>query len=174
MCIRDSINAFLDSLESKDLLDTPAVRERLGTSIANKRKQSSILYKQVASLNPERIFDWLQPRTRWAFTPAFQVFGCLLILTGLTIFYLHFDELRAQTPNLLSFWTILMVWPIVFTVSAYHEFSHGLTCRHFGGQVKEVGFMLIYFSPAFYCDVSDAWMFRERRRKIDAVSYTHL
>jgi len=161
-----TINAFLDSLDSKDLLDTPAVRERLGTSITNKRKQSSILYKQVASLNPERIFDWLQPRTRWAFTPAFQVFGCLLILTGLTIFYLHFDELRAQTPNLLSFWTILMVWPIVFTVSAYHEFSHGLTCRHFGGQVKEVGFMLIYFSPAFYCDVSDAWMFPKRRHRM--------
>jgi multidrug efflux pump subunit AcrA (membrane-fusion protein) len=162
-----TINAFLESLESKDLLDTPAVRERLGTpGSPNKRQQSSILYKQVASLNPERIFDWLLPRTRWAFTPAFQILGCLLILSGVSIFLLHWDELRGQTPNLFSIWTILMVWPIVFTVSAYHEFSHGLTCRHFGGQVKEVGFMLIYFSPAFYCDVSDAWMFPRRRDRM--------
>ena len=43
---------------------------------ASPNKRSSILYKQVASFNPERIFDWLLPRTRWAFTPAFQVFGC--------------------------------------------------------------------------------------------------
>lgn len=160
-----TIAAFLDSLESKDLLDTPAVREKLGGGLLL-RKESSILYKQVASFDPERIFNWLLPRTRWAFTPAFQLLGCFLILSGITIFCLHWDDLRAATPNLLNIWTILMVWPIVFSVSAYHEFSHGLTCRHFGGQVKEVGFMLIYFSPAFYCDVSDAWMFRERRQRM--------
>jgi len=162
-----TINAFLDSLESKDLLDTPAVRERLGTvGSPNKLKQSSILYKQVAAFDPERIFNWLLPRTRWAFTPAFHVLGCFLIFCGLSIFFLHWDELRASAPNLLSVWTVLMVWPIVLAVSAYHEFSHGLTCRHFGGQVKEVGFMLIYFSPAFYCDVSDAWMFPRRRDRM--------
>ena len=162
-----TINAFLDSLESKDLLDTPAVRERLGTiGSPNKFKQSSVLYKQVAAFDPERIFNWLLPRTRWAFKPAFHVFGCFLILTGLSIFFLHWDELRASAPNLLNVWTVLMVWPIVMAVSAYHEFSHGLTCRHFGGQVKEVGFMLIYFSPAFYCDVSDAWMFPKRRHRM--------
>ena len=160
-----NIAAFFDSLESKDLLDTPAVRDRLGSG-NSPNKRSSILYKQVASFNPERILDWLQPRTRWMFTPAFQVLGCLLIFTGVILFFLHWDELRAATPNLLNVWTILMVWPIVFSVSAYHEFSHGLTCRHFGGQVKEVGFMLIYFSPAFYCDVSDAWMFPKRSQRM--------
>ena len=29
-----------------------------------------------------------------------------------------------------------------------------------------MGFMLIYFSPAFYCDVSDAWMFPTRRERM--------
>jgi len=161
-----TIEAFCNSLESKDLLETPAVRERLGAAAANKHAKSSVLYKQVASFNPERIFDWLLPRTRWAFTPAFQVLGCLLIVTGISIFYANWEQLKAQTPNLFDFWTILMVWPIVFSVSAYHEFSHGLTCRHFGGHVKEMGFMLIYFSPAFYCDVSDAWMFPNTRHRM--------
>src|SRR5688572_10512787 len=160
-----TIAAFFNSLESKDLLDTPAVRERIGT-LDSPNKKTSILYKQVASFNPERVFNWLQPRTRWAFTPAFQVLGCMLIVSGLAIFFLSWPQLRASTPNLLNVWTVLMVWPIVFSVSAYHEFSHGLTCRHFGGQVKEVGFMLIYFSPAFYCDVSDAWMFPKRRHRM--------
>jgi putative peptide zinc metalloprotease protein len=162
-----TIAAFCDSLEAKDLLETPAVRERLGSSdSANKRSRSSILYKQVASFDPEPIFNWLLPRTRWAFRPAFQVFGCLLILTGLSIFFSNWPQLKAQTPNLFDIWTILMVWPIVFSVSAYHEFSHGLTCSHFGGRVKEMGFMLIYFCPAFYCDVSDAWMFPNSRHRM--------
>src|SRR4030095_1290967 len=33
-----TIQAFLDSLESKDLLDTPAVRERLGTAASTNKK----------------------------------------------------------------------------------------------------------------------------------------
>jgi putative peptide zinc metalloprotease protein len=159
-----TISAFCDSLESKDLLETPAARERLGS--VNTHARSSVLYKQVASFNPERIFNWLLPRTRWAFTRPFHVLGCGIIACGLFIFYNDWRDLAAQTPDLLNFWTVLMVWPIVFGVSAYHEFSHGLTCRHFGGQVKEMGFMLIYFSPAFYCDVSDAWMFPTRRQRM--------
>src|SRR5687767_5767591 len=130
-----TMSAFLDSLESKFLIDTPAVREKLGTSGKADKPGKSILYWQIASINPERIFDWLGPRTRWAFTPAFHVFGILLILTGFTISYVNWERLWAATPDLLDFWTLLMVRPIVFTVSAYHEFSHGLTCRHFGGKV---------------------------------------
>ena len=54
----------------------------------------------------------------------------------------------------------------MFSVITIHEFAHGLTCCHFGGKVHEVGFMLIYFAPAFYCDVSDAWMFPSRRQRM--------
>jgi multidrug efflux pump subunit AcrA (membrane-fusion protein) len=163
-----AVVAFCDSLESKDLLDTPAVHERLATpvSAAARRRRSSIFYRQIASFDPTALFDWAQPRTRWAFTSAFQVLGCFVIACGLGIFWLNWSDLKAAMPDLLSFWTLLLVWPIVFSVSAFHEFCHGLTCRHFGGQVKETGFMLIYFSPAFYCDVSDAWMFRSRRQRM--------
>src|SRR5262245_43209613 len=104
-----TIAAFCDSLESKDLLETPAVRERLGGSGSAMKRHSSVLYKQVASFNPERIFDWLLPRTRWAFTRTFQVFGCLLIATGLSIFFANWDQLKSQTPNLFNFWTLVMV-----------------------------------------------------------------
>ena len=31
-----------------------------------------------------------------------------------------------------------------------------LSCSYYGGKVKEMGFMLIYFEPAFYTNVSDA------------------
>ena len=58
------------------------------------------------------------------------------------------------------------MWIVVFTVITMHEFSHGLTCCHFGGKVREVGFMLIYFQPAFYCDVSDSWMFPSKRQRL--------
>src|SRR5262249_43035142 len=51
-------------------------------------------------------------------------------------------------------------------VETVHEFAHGLTCKHYGGEVPEIGFLLIYLMPALYCNVSDAWLFRERSKRL--------
>ncbi|MCJ7459647.1 MAG: efflux RND transporter periplasmic adaptor subunit, partial [candidate division Zixibacteria bacterium] len=34
------------------------------------------------------------------------------------------------------------------------------------GEVHEMGFLLIYFQPSFFTNVSDAWMFKEKRKKL--------
>jgi len=47
-----------------------------------------------------------------------------------------------------------------------HELGHAFTCKYFGGQVHEMGAMLIYFQPAFYCNVNDAWTFRDRAARL--------
>jgi multidrug resistance efflux pump len=54
----------------------------------------------------------------------------------------------------------------VLVVTTAHEFAHGLTCKHFGGEVHEIGFLLLYFQPAFYCNVSDAWLFPEKSKRL--------
>jgi multidrug resistance efflux pump len=54
---------------------------------------------------------------------------------------------------------------ILFVTTA-HEFAHGFACKRFGGEVHEVGFLLIYFQPAFYCNVSDAWLFPEKAKRL--------
>src|SRR3989441_10089431 len=162
-----AMEGFLRSLEDKWLLDTPAVTEKLSTVESHKlQDRNNILYRKVASFNPEKIFAWLLPRTRWAFTKSFHVFGALSILTGLTISMLHRAEFTAAVQNLFNLHALFILWLVVFCVTTMHEFSHGLTCCHFGGKVKEVGFMLIYFQPAFYCDVSDSWMFPSKRHRM--------
>lgn len=48
-----------------------------------------------------------------------------------------------------------------------HELGHGLACRHYGGAVREVGVMLVYYlRVAFYCDTSSSYLFRQRRHKV--------
>src|SRR2546427_6443848 len=163
----ETIEGFLKSLEDKWLLDTAAVREKLSTVESHKlHDRNNVLYRKIASFNPEKIFDWLQPRTRWAFTKGFHIFGALSILTGLSISSLHRAEFADSVQSLFNLHGLLFLWLVVFSVTTMHEFSHGLTCRHFGGTVREVGFMLIYFQPAFYCDVSDSWMFPSKRQRM--------
>src|SRR6266571_2245782 len=162
-----TIEGFLKSLEDKWLLDTASIREKLSTVENQKlRDRHNILYRKIASFNPEKIFDWLLPRTGWAFTKGFNIFGALSIITGLVMSTLHRAEFAASVQRLFNLHGLLFLWLVVFSVTTMHEFSHGLTCRHFGGKVREVGFMLIYFQPAFYCDVSDSWMFASKRQRM--------
>src|SRR5215813_558427 len=161
-----TIDAFLNSLEDKWLLDTAAVRDKLATVNSHKIQDRNLLYWKLLSINPEKIFQWLLPRTNWAFTKAFHVFAALSIASGFIISYLHWDEFRGGVQGLFNLHGLFFLWIVVFTVVTIHEFSHGLTCCHFGGKVKEVGFMLIYFQPAFYCDVSDSWMFPSKRQRM--------
>ena len=47
----------------------------------------------------------------------------------------------------------------MFVLGGIHEFGHGLTCKHYGGDVHQMGFMLIYLTPAFYTDTTDILLF---------------
>ena len=56
--------------------------------------------------------------------------------------------------------TSFVVWLVMVPLAVLvHELGHAYTCKHFGGQVNEMGFMLLYFEPCFYCNVNDAWTF---------------
>lgn len=46
---------------------------------------------------------------------------------------------------------------MVFT-KILHEFGHGLSCKHFGGECHELGVMFLVLTPCLYCNVSDSWM----------------
>ena len=47
-------------------------------------------------------------------------------------------------------------------LTGIHELGHAYACKHFGGEVHEMGFMLLFFMPAFYANVNDAWSFPQR------------
>ena len=51
-------------------------------------------------------------------------------------------------------------------VKVLHELGHAFACKHFGGEVRELGFMLLVFAPCLYCDVSDAWRLPNKWQRI--------
>ncbi|MFM2093028.1 MAG: putative peptide zinc metalloprotease protein YydH, partial [Planctomycetota bacterium] len=89
------------------------------------------------------------------------VFWCCLALSALTLVGVQFETFRLRLPTFHQFfaaenWLYLAVTMAV--VKVLHEFGHGLSCKHFGGECHEMGFMLLVFTPALYCNVSDSWM----------------
>ena len=73
----------------------------------------------------------------------------------------EFDVFRSKLPDFYQFFSPdNAVWlAIVLGVTkVLHEFGHGLSCKHFGGECHEMGVMILVLTPCLYCNVSDSWM----------------
>ena len=76
----------------------------------------------------------------------------------------QYDVFYARLPTMHEFfdprspdkWIYLAL--TMGVVKVLHELGHGLSCKHFGGECHEIGFMLLVLTPCLYCNVSDSWM----------------
>ncbi len=68
-----------------------------------------------------------------------------------------------------QFFTLLNL-PIIIAaywlIKVIHEFGHGFTCKNFGGEVHEIGFMFLVLAPFLYCNVTDSWTFEKKIYRI--------
>jgi putative peptide zinc metalloprotease protein len=122
---------------------------------------SNILCIRFKGFDPERFLTWLYPKIRWFFSPVMFFCCCVLALSAATLVTVEFDEFRAKLPEFHQFFSIhnafwLMV--VLGMTKVLHEFGHGLSCKHFGGECHEMGIMVLVLTPCLYCNVSDSWM----------------
>ncbi len=126
----------------------------------------SLFHWKLPLANPDALLDWLYPRLRGCFTPTFVGLMCVTLLTACAIFVLNADELALGLESVVSLEGLLFVLLTVSLVTALHELAHALTCRHFGGRVADMGVLLLYFLPCFYCNVGDTYLFRAKRERL--------
>jgi multidrug resistance efflux pump len=131
-----------------------------------RRVAGDIFYLRFKLFDPDRLFNWLLPKVRLLFTPQFLVVSAALVVCAAGVSVVHWSEIVHQVRGLFRIESLALFWLVCLVVVGAHEFAHGLTCKYFGGRVWEIGFMLIYFQPAFYCNVSDAWLFPEKSKRL--------
>jgi putative peptide zinc metalloprotease protein len=83
------------------------------------------------------------------------------VASAVLLVLVNFDIFRSKLPDFHQFfasgnWLYLAV--ALAATKILHEFGHGLSCKHYGGECHEMGMMLLVFTPCLYCDVSDSWM----------------
>ena len=157
----NTLTAFIQNLDRRGLLERPGRHAR-----RPKRIRGTWLYLRVPLLNPTRLLDWLQRRTRWCFTRRFLVASAAVILFAAATLASNWSVFAADLPRLYQLSSLPTVLVVMFLLIGAHEFGHGLTCRHFGGEVREMGFLFMYFAPGLYCNVSDAWLFTDKAKRM--------
>ena len=159
---------FIGTLHRSGLLvaETEQGRQLARRDDVNRRKKvfatlSNVLAVRWRGIDPERLLNWLFPYTRWFFTRWAVMAVCLLGLSALLLVGVQYDSFRSRLPTFHEFFgpsNWIYLGCTLAVVKVLHEFGHGLSCKKFGGECHEMGFMLLVFTPALYCNVSDSWL----------------
>lgn len=189
----DDLHGFLEAAQAQDFLQPPAApgmaggEERLTPAAprgetaslprppgpvtpeptrTGPRYRQSLLHWRLNLFDPDQLFSWLEPKLRFFWTRTFFALSAACILVTVPLVWANRQELVACFPHALHWQTVVLAWLTLVVATTLHEFAHGLTCKHHGGEVHEVGFLMIYLLPCFYCNVSDAWLFREKSKRL--------
>ena len=130
---------------------------------------ANILYIKIPIIDPEKLLTGMYPYFRWIFTPYFVTASVGLMLAALTLVVSQWSTFSARMPDFQSFFnwhTIFYFWCSLAIVKIIHEFGHGLTAKHFGGEVHEMGMLFLVLTPALYCDVTDSWLLPSKWKRI--------
>ena len=182
-----TLRSFVETLRRRRLIeDGRAARDealldrRRRRARARPRSLGDLFFWRVPLGDPSRLLDRLEPAGRLLFAPPFAAVALLVSALAAAVVVADWNSflaaakapLAAASPGLL-----LAGYAVAIFGVALHELGHAFACRRYGGQVQEVGFLLIFGMPCLYCDVSDAWMFANRRERAIvtlAGPYVHL
>jgi putative peptide zinc metalloprotease protein len=124
-----------------------------------------MLYITFKAWDPDKTLAKIDPYLSWMFTSGFVVFSLFIFVIACYLLAGDWARVQQDTSALYNFsdksaYDIWMFWILLMILGGIHEFGHGLTCKHFGGDVHQMGFLLIYFTPAFYTDTTDILLFK--------------
>jgi putative peptide zinc metalloprotease protein len=150
------------------------------TEERRRKAQKKSLFGDLAEINfsvwdPNGFLTRVHARLGFIFTRSFVAFNLILFAF---IAYVWIDRWGEIGRDSLEYYTfthksladIVEFWVLIFFVGFLHETAHGLAARHTGGEVHRMGFLLIYLSPCFFCDVTEAYMFGSKWQRITTVA----
>ncbi|MGA9510601.1 MAG: HlyD family efflux transporter periplasmic adaptor subunit [Candidatus Sulfotelmatobacter sp.] len=177
----EDVRDFVDSLEeggiwyrtSLELNST--VTEKLADERRRRaKKKIDLSLMTFSTWDPDNYLTRVYSRLGFVYTGWFTwlTLGMFSIMT--LIFISGWSEIWRDTVRYYTFTdknaTDLAEFWLLFTgIGFFHECAHGLTCKHFGGAVHKMGFMLVYLSPAFFCDVGEVYVYGGKWARVAAI-----
>lgn len=114
---------------------------------------------------------WIYPRLRWIYSWWFTLLALAMFATMCWMWADRFVEIWSDSFEYFDFtskttYDLIEFWFLFGGMAFFHESFHGLTCKHFGGNVEKMGFSLMYFAPSFFCDITQAWIYGGKWERI--------
>lgn len=140
-------------------------RNKTASLVSPRFKFNSLFSIQFAILNKPSHFAWLERIAKRPVIWCGAITSSILAILGIILIFAYMQEylLALTTPQTPL--TVLVLLIFVVAVISVHEFAHALTLVYFGERVRRIGIMLFYFSPAFFCDITEAWKLPNKNQR---------
>ncbi|MDE3199927.1 MAG: HlyD family efflux transporter periplasmic adaptor subunit [Acidobacteriota bacterium] len=152
-----------------------AMSERLMAQRGRRAQRTSrinVAHIYFSAWDPDSYFNWLDGiagsliYNRWSVLAVIALF-----IFEVFIFVAHWNVIGPDIPVFYSFTNKTFAdfaefWILLFILGFIHETAHGLTCKHFGGEVHSMGLMFLYLTPCFYVDVTETWIYASRVQRL--------
>ena len=159
----------LDLLASGALPDLAEAAQRHRKQLRQRRWQRYLnpLALRFSVLDPDKLLA----RVVRVLHPVLNGYGALLwlawVMPAAFLAAAHWSELtRNFSDQMLALGNLALFMVLFPLVKALHEFGHGIACKMRGGEVHEMGVMLLIFLPVPYVDASSAWTFPKPRDRM--------
>ncbi|QEG40131.1 hemolysin D [Roseimaritima ulvae] len=132
-------------------------------------KFTNVFALRFRGFDPERVLNRILPWTGWLFTVPALIFFLAFWLSAMLLLAMQYETVYARLPTFQQFFAAdrwIYLAATMGIVKVIHEFGHGISCKKFGGECHELGFMLLVFTPCLYCNVSDSWMLPNKWKRV--------
>jgi putative peptide zinc metalloprotease protein len=174
----EQVRQFAESLEEADVWYKTALEKNFTATEKlteqrqrRKKKKIDLSFMSLSAWDPDAYLTKLHEAARFIYTRwfAFLTLGMFAIMA--IIFVSGWSEIWRDTIQYYTFTNkgaldLAEFWLLFCGLGFFHESAHGLTCKHYGGEVHQMGFMLIYLSPCFCVDVSEVYVYGGKWQRV--------
>lgn len=172
---QDEVIKLLSDLHRADVLqsDAPPDLEELQR---RRKKHVRIRWKQylgnplslrIPLFDPDRMLDRLLPFVRPLFGWTGAALWLVIVGWAIILIAMHWTELSGDViDRVFSVQNLLLIWFVFPLIKALHELGHAIATKVDGGEVHEMGIMLLVLMPIPYVDASSATAFRDKRSRM--------
>ena len=177
----EDVREFADSLEEGELwyrspleLSSTASQKMADERKRRTKKKIDLAMMTFSTWDPDRYLTRVYARLKFIYTKWFTLLTLGVFAIMALIFISGWREIWRDTVQYYTFTDksaadLAEFWLLFCGLGYFHECAHGLTCKHFGGGVHSMGFMLVYLSPAFFCDVGEVYVYGGKWPRVAAI-----
>ena len=168
---QDEVIQLLGQLHAADVLQCDVPPDTAELFRRREKQEQRLLMKKIFSVfawqiplfDPERLLGRLMPFARPFFGLGGFVLWSIVVGLGTVTAVAHWRELSQDVlDRVLLPENLLMMWLVFPVLKLCHEFGHAFAVKARGGEVHEMGVMILVLTPVPYVDASSAWAFRSK------------
>ncbi|MGA8941099.1 MAG: hypothetical protein WB439_18185, partial [Acidobacteriaceae bacterium] len=159
----DEADFWFKTPQEKNLAYGARLRAQRGRK-ASRTSKINLAHISFSAWDPDKYLTWLDGVVgRFVYSRWCVLAVVLLFCFEAAVFVVKWKDFGPDIPLYYNFThktfaDFVEFWVLLFGLGFIHESAHGLTCKHYGGEVHNMGLMFLYLTPAFFVDVTETWV----------------